>query len=238
MSCDMFSCREYKGLPETIMTGEKLLELRERDNIGIKAANDMRLQGTSMPRIHTSLCCLLRSGFPASAPKQEGRGKSIRHKLKETIERNGSAIYTEFRTHQAHPTGPPWRREGVCDYPKVGQGFAGMFNRPHYENAANSIQNSGSNIVVEEDLAELFGRSRIAPELASSFKTIVYKPESLTPLAASISLFVGAGPTLLRAKDRSAYFSTTVQCQSKLSLSFPKIFLVAVLLVKRLSNYC
>lgn len=38
---------------------------------------------------------------------------------------------------------------------------------------ARSLRNSGSDIVTEEDLATVLGRLRIAPQMASSFRTVV-----------------------------------------------------------------
>ncbi|KAI4190440.1 MAG: hypothetical protein LQ346_004910, partial [Caloplaca aetnensis] len=80
---------------------------------------------------------------------------------------------------------------------------------------ARDLHSSGSDIVIEEDLALIFGRFQIAPELASSFKTIVVRTNSSFSLTEGISLISGAGPTVSRAlltHDNPAYFATVVQC--------------------------
>ena len=76
---------------------------------------------------------------------------------------------------------------------------------------ARELRNSGSDIVVEEDLAQLFGRSRISPEIASSFKTIVSKSSSNRSLWEGITLQGGPGPTVLRALREAPYFAMVVQ---------------------------
>ena len=76
---------------------------------------------------------------------------------------------------------------------------------------ARELRHSGSDIVTEEDLTNVFGRCRIAPELASSFKTIMVQSSKQTPLWESITLQAGPGPTVLRALRDPAYFSTVVQ---------------------------
>ena len=40
---------------------------------------------------------------------------------------------------------------------------------------ARSLKNSGSDIVIEEDLATIFGRFRIAPLMERTFRTVVSK---------------------------------------------------------------
>jgi hypothetical protein len=74
-------------------------------------------------------------------------------------------------------------------------------------------QGSGSDIVIEADLAELFGRSRIEPQMASTFRNIVAK-NATSKLCEGISLESGPGPTALRAlaPEQAAYFSTVIQC--------------------------
>lgn len=74
-------------------------------------------------------------------------------------------------------------------------------------------QSSGSDIVIEEDLAEIFGRSRIDRQLASSFRAAVAKSAS-TKLCEGITLDAGPGPTVLRglSKYQDPYFSMVVQC--------------------------
>ena len=74
-------------------------------------------------------------------------------------------------------------------------------------------QGSGSDIVIEEDLAAMFGRSLIEPRMASTFRTVIAKNAS-TKLCDGISLEAGPGPTTLRAlsKNQTPYFSMVIQC--------------------------
>ena len=76
---------------------------------------------------------------------------------------------------------------------------------------ARDLSNSGSDIVVEEDLARVFGRCRISDALTSSFKTVITQSTSNTPILEAIMLQAGPGPTLIRAFQDSHYFSTVVQ---------------------------
>ena len=45
-------------------------------------------------------------------------------------------------------------------------------------NLARSLRNSGSDIVIEEDLATVFGRRRISPHMTTSFRTLVARSDS------------------------------------------------------------
>ncbi|MCJ1486617.1 hypothetical protein MMC06_006795 [Schaereria dolodes] len=74
------------------------------------------------------------------------------------------------------------------------------------------LQNSGSDIVAEHDLAEIFGRNFIEPKFASTFKTAV-KQSAIHRLSdfAELVLEAGAGPTVRRSVDDPAYFSMVVQ---------------------------
>ena len=76
---------------------------------------------------------------------------------------------------------------------------------------ARDLQNSGSDIVVEEDLASVFGRLRIVPQLESSFKTMILQHRETTPLVENIFLQSGPGPTVTRALKHPPYFSMVVQ---------------------------
>jgi hypothetical protein len=85
----------------------------------------------------------------------------------------------------------------------VGRGFL---------NLARDLQNSGSDIVVEADLANVFGRNRIESRFESTFRTAV--KESYTQRLNNfldIILEGGAGPTVQRSLTDQAYFSTVVQ---------------------------
>ncbi|KAF4631144.1 hypothetical protein G7Y89_g6989 [Cudoniella acicularis] len=78
---------------------------------------------------------------------------------------------------------------------------------------ARDLQGSGSDIVIEADLAELFGRSRIEAQMASTFRNVVAK-NATSKLCNDITLESGPGPTTLRAlaPEQAAYFSTVIQC--------------------------
>ncbi|KAE8451814.1 hypothetical protein EG329_002654 [Mollisiaceae sp. DMI_Dod_QoI] len=79
-------------------------------------------------------------------------------------------------------------------------------------NLARDLQASGSDIVVEADILELFGHSRISDNISSSFRTIMSRTDPPESLSNGIFLFKGAGPTVLRALSDVPYFSTIVQC--------------------------
>lgn len=79
-------------------------------------------------------------------------------------------------------------------------------------NLARDLQNSGSDIVVEADLANVFGRNRIESRFESTYRTAV--KESYTQQLSNlldIILESGAGPTVRRSLTDQAYFSTVVQ---------------------------
>lgn len=78
-------------------------------------------------------------------------------------------------------------------------------------NFARDLKNSGSDIVVEEDLAEIFGRGRISKDLEEKFKAKV-RIQKFTPLShgSEVVLADGAGPTVLRALRDSRYLATVV----------------------------
>ncbi|KAI4149226.1 MAG: hypothetical protein L6R39_002559 [Caloplaca ligustica] len=93
---------------------------------------------------------------------------------------------------------------------------------------ARDLRQSGSDIVVEEDLASVFGRCRISPTLASSFKTIVTKSSSNVSLLEGIILQGGPGPTVARALQESPYFAMVVQL-SFLVWAFPSIHMATAI---------
>ena len=76
---------------------------------------------------------------------------------------------------------------------------------------ARELRQSGSDIVVEEELAHVFGRCKISDTLTSSFKTIVAKSNSNVPLLEAITLSGGPGPTVIRAFQETPYFAMVVQ---------------------------
>lgn len=62
---------------------------------------------------------------------------------------------------------------------------------------ARSLQKSGSDIVVEEDLATIFGRCRISHQLGNSFRTVVAKTDSnVLCQRLGLTLEAGPGPTV------------------------------------------
>lgn len=82
-------------------------------------------------------------------------------------------------------------------------------------NFARDLRKSGSDIVVEEDLAEVFGRGKIVSELEVQFKKNILGNIKSIPLhpSSEIHLHAGPGPTVNRAlkdKDRR-YLSTVIQ---------------------------
>lgn len=81
---------------------------------------------------------------------------------------------------------------------------------------ARSLQNSGSDIVIEEDLAKLFGRSRIAAQCESSFKTVVTQSTGTSPVHGTIFLQKGPGPPVA---DQSKSVPTSPQSSSSPLLS-------------------
>ena len=78
-------------------------------------------------------------------------------------------------------------------------------------NSARALSNSGSDIVVENDLVEAFGRSQIAPSLASTFQNIVRANSSSTTLWDGLTLQAGPGPTVERAFREPPFFSMVIQ---------------------------
>ncbi|KAI4284431.1 MAG: hypothetical protein L6R35_004915 [Caloplaca aegaea] len=74
------------------------------------------------------------------------------------------------------------------------------------------LQASGSDFLTEQDLAAVFGRSRIEQRFASTFRTAV--KTSVVHRVVNIAELViegGAGPTVRRGLSEPAYFSTIVQ---------------------------
>lgn len=75
-----------------------------------------------------------------------------------------------------------------------------------------ALRRSGSDFLVEEDLAAIFGRGKIEPSLEIGFRDVV-KIASFTPLHAqsSICLDAGPGPTVLRALKDHYYMALVIQ---------------------------
>lgn len=79
-------------------------------------------------------------------------------------------------------------------------------------NLVRELHKSGSDIVAEQDLAEILGRNRIESKFASTFRTAV-KKSTIHRLseAAEIVLEAGAGPTVKRSMTEQAYSSMIIQ---------------------------
>src|SRR5579859_151939 len=77
---------------------------------------------------------------------------------------------------------------------------------------ARDLRKSGSDIIVEADLAEVFGRARISSELEAKFKDRT-KITTIAPLwrDSDIILHSGPGPTVQTAFRDQGYFASVVQ---------------------------
>ena len=77
---------------------------------------------------------------------------------------------------------------------------------------ARDLRNSGSDIVVEEDLAEVLGRGMIDQDMEDKFKetTKIASSTALHP-ESEVRLVSGPGPTMIRALRERKYFSTVIQ---------------------------
>ena len=104
---------------------------------------------------------------------------------------------------------------------------------------ARDLQNSGSDIVIEEDLADVFGRNQISSKFASSFTTVIKQSgTTIYPLCEGISLVGGVRSTVGRAFKHTPYFSTIVQL-SLLTWVVPTVFVASAItntLQKRLEG--
>ena len=80
-------------------------------------------------------------------------------------------------------------------------------------NFARALQRSGSDLVAEHDLVQIFGRNRLEERFESTFKTVVRdsSQHSLVSQALDIVLEAGAGPSLQRALKDREHFATIVQ---------------------------
>ncbi|KAL8715294.1 MAG: hypothetical protein Q9225_006438 [Loekoesia sp. 1 TL-2023] len=74
------------------------------------------------------------------------------------------------------------------------------------------IQASGSDFITEQDLAEVFGRNRVEPLFASTFRTAV-KHSVIHQISGIAELVIegGAGPTVRRSLNEPGYFAMVVQ---------------------------
>jgi hypothetical protein len=82
----------------------------------------------------------------------------------------------------------------------------------HILQLARDLRKSGSDLVVEADLAEVFGRGRISSELETKFKEAT-KITTITPLSdgSEVVLASGPGPTLQNAFRDRKYLASVVQ---------------------------
>ncbi|KAL9118437.1 MAG: hypothetical protein Q9187_005019 [Circinaria calcarea] len=89
----------------------------------------------------------------------------------------------------------------------------GLATSNAFMSLARSLRNSGSDVVIEEDLAILFGRCRIFPQMATSFRTLVAREDSsLLNTLLGLTLEGGPGPTVLRGLTQAPYFAVVIQC--------------------------
>ena len=74
------------------------------------------------------------------------------------------------------------------------------------------LRRSGSDILVEEDLAAIFGRAKIVPSVERHFKDVV-KVASFVPLHPGSEIILDAGPgaTVRRALKHNHYMATVIQ---------------------------
>lgn len=79
-------------------------------------------------------------------------------------------------------------------------------------NLARDFRKAGSDIVIEEDLAEIFGRLRISGQIERSFHE-VFEVQNYVPLSdgCEIVLQPGPGPALSVARRQKRYLVTAVQ---------------------------
>jgi hypothetical protein len=78
---------------------------------------------------------------------------------------------------------------------------------------ARDLRKSGSDIVVETDLASAFGRMTISSKFEAKFKDVIVKSTNFEPLidVEEVELHSGPGPTLVNAFTNRAYLATFIQ---------------------------
>ena len=76
------------------------------------------------------------------------------------------------------------------------------------------VQDTGSSMLAEDDLATLFGRCQIETSVDTAFRTVMMRHSTQVQLSKDIYLRSGRGPTLERAlaENGSFIFATVVQC--------------------------
>ena len=79
-------------------------------------------------------------------------------------------------------------------------------------NYARNLRKSGSDVVVEEDLADIFGRGKISPDIEDKFKVAVKLPKvNELHQGCEIRLECGPGPSMVRGFQDSRYLATIIQ---------------------------
>ena len=77
---------------------------------------------------------------------------------------------------------------------------------------ARNLRKSGSDLVVEEDLAEMLGRAQLTPQFEKRFKEVVTEQGSKAiPGVSDVYLAQGAGPTVVNAVRDRRYLSAVAQ---------------------------
>ena len=80
-------------------------------------------------------------------------------------------------------------------------------------NFARDLRKSGSDLIIEEDLAVIFGRGRIVEDVLQRFKKDILRSTSISPLyhGCDIVLDQGPGPTVRRAiQNTDQYYMSAV----------------------------
>ena len=99
----------------------------------------------------------------------------------------------------------------VCTRAKVCQHLV-QDSLPNYE--SQLVQDTGSSMLAEDDLATLFGRYEIEAPVGIAFRKVVKTHSTQCQHSKDVYLRIGRGPTLERAlaENGSFMFATVVQC--------------------------
>lgn len=78
---------------------------------------------------------------------------------------------------------------------------------------ARALQRSGSDLVAEDDLVQIFGRNKLEERFESTFKTVIQDSSQNTLLSQALDIVIegGAGPSVQRALKHREHFATIVQ---------------------------
>ena len=76
------------------------------------------------------------------------------------------------------------------------------------------MQDTGSNMLAEDEIASVFGRNAIETSVNTAFRTFAGRPGTQYPHSPGIYLRTGRGPTLERALAANGpfMFATVLQC--------------------------